>query len=124
MLARIMWIRRASRGRLEVPASWSEVLGNEAVAAAVVLVALESCVLGWVDVCVGGLGLGALEPVAGGVEMPFWSVSAMGDAMVGYEGCGRAVVCFFERGCWMQVRLQGNAEVRWFLARLCDRAAS
>lgn len=97
-------MRRASRGRFEVPASWREVVGNEApgaeAAAAVVDVPLESCdwVFGCVDVwvAVGGLGLGALEPVAGGVEMPFWSVSAIGDAIFGKRGCcapgGRGVV--------------------------------
>lgn len=66
-------MRRASRGRFEVPLSWSDVEGN---------VPLESCVLGWVG-CVGGVGLAALGAVAGGVEMPFCSVSAAtGEAMV------------------------------------------
>jgi hypothetical protein len=87
-------MRRASRGRLEAPVSVREVEGKEedADAARVAEVPLESCVLGCVEDCVGGLGLGALETfVAGGVEMPFWRVSATGDAMVG--GCGaRALV--------------------------------
>jgi hypothetical protein len=64
-------MRRASRGRLDVPASWREVGGK---------VPLESCVLGWA--CVGGVGFAALGAVAGGVEMPFCSASvATGDAI-------------------------------------------
>lgn len=86
-------MRRASRGRLEAPVSWREVCGKDddeaAAAVAVVLVPLESCVLGCVDVCVGGLGFGALDPVAGGVEMPFWRFSATGDAIVGGGTCAR-----------------------------------
>jgi hypothetical protein len=79
-------MRRASRGRFEVPVSCIDVEGNEEDAEAAPMVAevpLESCVLGCVEDCVGGLGLGALDAVAGGVEMPFWRVSATGDAMMG-----------------------------------------
>jgi hypothetical protein len=86
MLARIMWMRRASRGRLEVPGSVREVEGKEddAEAARVAEVPLESWVFGCVEDWVGGLGFGALEAVvAGGVDMPFARVSAAGDAMVG-----------------------------------------
>lgn len=99
-------MRRASRGRLEVPGSRSEVEGKggfmlvvvgvfvlaaaAAAAAVVVAVAVEvpfvSCEAGgwvvgcWVD-CEGGLGCGAVV-VAGGVEMPFCIGSAVGEAMV------------------------------------------
>ena len=37
---------------------------------------------GCVEVWVGGLGLGALEAVAGGVDMPFCRVSGAGEDMV------------------------------------------
>ena len=92
-------MRRASRGRLLVPGSWSEVGGNaafmvvvaEAVVAVVVgllfagaLLPLDCCdgcccEAGWG--CVGGLSVGALF-VAGGVEMPFCMFSAAGEAIV------------------------------------------
>jgi hypothetical protein len=95
-------MRRASRGRLEVPGSVREVEGKDALAedaARVAEVPLESWVFGCVEDWVGGLGLGALEAVvAGGVEMPLARVSAAGDAMLG--GCGACapgmVECCFE----------------------------
>lgn len=62
-------MRRASRGRLEVPVSWSEVDGNAPFVSCVLGCVVWDC--GWGCEAVGGLGLGALEAVAGGVEMPF-----------------------------------------------------
>ena len=80
-------MRRASRGRLERPVSWSEVEGNAGFMGAAVLVPFGCCevwVLGWVEGAVGGLWLGAPEAdaVVGGVEMPFAMFSAAGEAMV------------------------------------------
>jgi hypothetical protein len=69
-------MRRASRGRLEAPVSWSEVGGKEAESWE------RGWVFGWVEDWVGGLGFAALEAVAGGVDMPFCRASAAGEAMV------------------------------------------
>lgn len=78
-------MRRASRGRLVAPVSCSEVVGKDAlsVAGCEAPFTCDVWVLGCVDDCVGGLGLGALDAVAGGVEMPFGMLSAAaGDAML------------------------------------------
>ena len=59
--------------------------------------ASEVCVLG----CVAdGLRLGAV--VAGGVDMPFCTVSADGDAMVGCGECGEYVLVgpLYEQSAW------------------------
>jgi hypothetical protein len=91
-------MRRASRGRFEVPGSERDVPGKAGfMAAAVVVVVLEfvppfvwdccccdgCCCWGWEGggCWVGGLSVGAFA-VAGGVEMPFCMFSAAGDAMV------------------------------------------
>ena len=82
MRERTRWIRRASRGRLELPLSWREVRGKAAsggAGAGAPLVGCEGCEGCW-D-CVGGLNVGAFV-VAGGVEMPLAIISAAGDAMV------------------------------------------
>lgn len=89
MFARIRCIRRASRGRLLLPESWSEVDGKDALMAVgavpFVWAGCEVWVLGWVEDAVGGLGFGAPVAVAGGVESMF---SPPGEAMVGGEGEG------------------------------------
>jgi ferredoxin len=76
-------MRRASRGRFEVPVSCRDVEGNGALmgAGAVPLVCAgcEVCVLACVEEAVGGLGFGAPVAVAGGVE----SISPPGEAMMG-----------------------------------------
>lgn len=78
-------MRRASRGRLEVPLSCSDVDGNDALMGAgavpFVCAGCEVCVLGCVEEAVGGLGLGAPVAVVGGVESMF---SPPGEAIVGY----------------------------------------
>lgn len=73
-------MRRASRGRLDVPVSWREVGGKD------VLIAVGAPLESWEALCwlvgwVGGLGFVALA-VAGGVDMPLASVSAAGEAIV------------------------------------------
>jgi hypothetical protein len=77
-------MRRASRGRLEFPLSWSEVAGWEGWMGAAVC-PLErgcECGLGCAEEAVGGLGFGAPEAVAGGVEMPFGRSAWAGEAML------------------------------------------
>lgn len=79
-------MRRASRGRLEVPASWREVGGNGAFMFVGAVVPLERCGWDWGGGCVegwvGGLGFEGFA-VAGGVEMPLAMFSAAGEAIVG-----------------------------------------
>lgn len=91
-------MRRASRGRLVVPMSCSDVEGKDGFAEAVALVPLsckaccELCVLGCVEDAVGGLGLAAPLAVVGGVDMPFGISAAAGEAIVriwGSGGCER-----------------------------------
>lgn len=83
-------MRRASRGRFEVPGSRSEVDGKEAcmtgwaggwpVGLVGALAVWGGCAEGWV----GGLGCGAVAVVvAGGVEMPFCNSAGAGDAIEG-----------------------------------------
>lgn len=87
MLASTRWMRRASRGRLDVPASCRDELGKGALmgaGAGPVLMPLgcagcEVCVLGCVEEPVGGLGFGAPVAVVGGVESIF---SPPGEPMI------------------------------------------
>lgn len=77
-------MRRASRGRLLVPLSWSELDGKAAFMLAAgfadaPLDACDGCDAG--GGCVGGLSVGAFA-VAGGVEMPLGTFSAAGEAIV------------------------------------------
>lgn len=77
-------MRRASRGRLLAPLSCSEVDGK---AALMLPGGFDGAPLDGCDGCdaacgcVGGLRVGAFA-VAGGVEMPFGTFSAAGEAML------------------------------------------
>lgn len=82
-------MRRASRGLLDVPVSWRDVEGNDALIGAgalpFVCAGWVFCVLGCVEEAVGGLGFGAPVAVVGGVESMF---SPPGEAMMAVR-CGR-----------------------------------
>lgn len=106
MLARMRWIRRASRGRLLVPLSWREVDGK---AAFMLVVGFVGAPLDGCDGCdagcgcVGGLSVGAFA-VAGGVEIPLGTFSATGEAMLLVVWVKRMRVGVIEFGSWRSRR--------------------
>lgn len=126
-------MRRASRGRLLVPASWRDVGGKEGFAGAATVDVVDVkvpftcdafCVLGCVEDAVGGLALLALPAVVGGVEMPFVSGSAAGEAMLEgrrrgmiwvLEGSSRRAVSGVDDEVEEELSLRWNAVEAWTL---------